>query len=47
MSQPEPDPGNSPPEKWAEDLDAETEVAVFGLINNVAVNLPEPEIEES
>lgn len=46
MGQPEPDPGNAPPEQWSEDFDEETRNAVFARVNDVAVTLPEPEGRE-
>ncbi len=38
----EPDPGNAGPDQWSTDLEESDRDRAYGLVNDVAVDLPEP-----
>ncbi len=43
---PGPDPGNSGPDAWSAPLDDEATARAYGAVNDVAVGLPEPVLDE-
>lgn len=49
MTQPLPDPGNSPPEDWSKDFDEgdPVQLEIFEDINARAVSMPEPERDDA
>jgi hypothetical protein len=44
---PAPDPGNSGPDAWSTDLDDDERERAYTAVNDVAVTLPEPALDDA